>query len=318
MSRSIPKLLLARVRSWSAVVLAASALLSAPAYSTSTAQHQVEWKAKRLTVIAESVPLSDLLSEISRQTGLEVRGATGLNRIVSARFSDLPLGDAVARLLPGTSFAMMESPAPDGAKHLTVIILGGSPNGGEPAAAKDAAPAAPTSKPVTRLDRVYDRAEEGDWDALRKAASGSKGDPAAQNAALQLLANHDPDQATNLAIAATRSNDQSRKLVGIQNLAELDSPAAAQALGATLSDPDAGVRESAVASLMGQTGPDSVAALSQALNDPDDNIRMMALDLLAQRGSDGEASLSTLALHNTDPHVRTHARELLDELKTQE
>jgi HEAT repeat protein len=121
-----------------------------------------------------------------------------------------------------------------------------------------------------------------------------------------------------LAVGAARSSDQSHRLVGIQTLAGLDSPIAAQTLGEDLSDPDTGVRESAVMSLMGQSSPDSVAALSRALQDRDYSIRMMALDFLAQRGEEGAASLYVASQHNTDPLVRSRARELFDAMTQSE
>ncbi|MBV8054840.1 MAG: HEAT repeat domain-containing protein [Deltaproteobacteria bacterium] len=294
-------------------VLVISTVLFATSLCAASQTHlRVEWKQqqRRLSLMAEDMPVRKVLSEVAQKTGAEVQGARALKQSVNLCFTDLPLREAFEKILAGVSFALVESPTgTGGVSHLIVMVLGGAAGLGSDMVRKKTTPSL-TASSTAKLERLYNLAKLGAWDEVRKAAS--QGDTVIQSAALRLLAGHDPDQATALAVAAARSSDQSHRLVGIETLAGLDSPIAAQTLGETLSDPDTGVRESAVMSLMGQSSPDSVAALSRALQDRDDSIRMMALEFLAQRGEEGAASLSLASQKNADPQVRSRARELLD------
>jgi HEAT repeats len=302
--RSGQKLFQRRMLIISAVLFATSLC------AASQAHFRVEWKQQRLSLTAEDVPVWEVLSEVARKTGVEVQGARALRQSANLRFTNLPLRDAFEKILAGVSFAFVESPTATGSvSHLTVMVLGETAGLGSDTARKKAKPSPPANS-MAKLERLYNLAKQGTWDEVWKAAS--QGDPVIQSVALGLLAGHDPDQATALAVTAAHSSDQSHRLVGIQTLAGLDSPIAAQTLGENLSDPDTGVRESAVVSLMGQSSSDSVAALSRALQDRDYSIRMMALDFLAQRGEEGAASLYLASQHNADPQVRSRAHELLD------
>jgi hypothetical protein len=60
----------------------------------------VEWRGESLSVSAVRVPLSRILEEVARRTGLEIRGLRELSEEVSVRFSRLPLREALDRLLP--------------------------------------------------------------------------------------------------------------------------------------------------------------------------------------------------------------------------
>src|SRR5271166_6672518 len=65
----------------------------------------VSWHQDRLSVDGIGTPLTQVLVEIARQTGLRVSGADSLNQRTRARFSGLPLTQALARLLTGVNFA---------------------------------------------------------------------------------------------------------------------------------------------------------------------------------------------------------------------
>lgn len=258
--------------------------------------------------------MDEILTEVARQTGSEVKGVAGLRRPVRARFSRLPLKEVLERLLAGVNFAMLESPARAGrSRHLTVMVLGGSTPSAVPAHGEKASPGAPPPAADPTIAELEARRDKGDWEALRQAASA--GDSVSQSTALQLLAKHDPESAAKLAAAAMRSSDPNHRLAGIQALADLDSPAAAQALGSALKDADTGVRESAVMSLLSQTSPETVDFLTRAIDDREYSIRMTALEFLAQRGADGEAALYWASLHGADPLARSRASELLDQMR---
>jgi hypothetical protein len=235
--------------------------------------YDVNWKQGHLTVTAQDIPLANVLTEISRQTGVEFSGidADGCGR-TDVKFSDLTLRQGLERLLTGVNHAIIESKTLAERKdHLLVVILGcmhtlatqSVRQAPGKSSLRISQPPLLHGNTIEQVSELNAFAEQGNWDALDKLASG--GDPATQTLALQLLARHNDDQAARLAVQAVRSKDQSRQLAGIQVLSGIDRPDAAVALGDALSSIDIGVRESAINGLMGQTGPEAINALTQAL-----------------------------------------------------
>lgn len=74
-----------------------------------------------LTVRLSRVPVGDVLAEVGRQTGAEIRGQPREAREVSAEFDDVPLPEALNRLLAGQNFALVYG---DGGKLRAVKLLG--------------------------------------------------------------------------------------------------------------------------------------------------------------------------------------------------
>jgi hypothetical protein len=79
-----------------------------------------------LTVRITRVPLSEVIEEIGRQTGAEIRGQLRESREVSADFEAVPLPEALHRLLGSQNFALVYG---DGG-HLKVLKLLGGPQAG--------------------------------------------------------------------------------------------------------------------------------------------------------------------------------------------
>jgi hypothetical protein len=73
-----------------------------------------------LTVRLSSVPMSEVLAELERQTGATVRGELSETRDVSAEFDDVPLPQALARLLGEQNFALVYG---DGGRLRAVSLL---------------------------------------------------------------------------------------------------------------------------------------------------------------------------------------------------
>jgi hypothetical protein len=99
----------------------------------------VTYSGDKLTVHVSGVPIDDVLSEIQRQTGAEVRGGVRNPHPVTAEFDDVPLADALHRLLGDQNFALIYG---SGGELKTLRLLGG-PQAAPPAAAT----AAPTGQP---------------------------------------------------------------------------------------------------------------------------------------------------------------------------
>jgi hypothetical protein len=83
------------------VVLATAGVLTAEELAGA-----VRYAKDRLTVHAQGVPLRDILGEIARQSGADVRGAVRKPRGVSEDFEDVPLAKGLERLLGEQSFAL--------------------------------------------------------------------------------------------------------------------------------------------------------------------------------------------------------------------
>ena len=305
----------------------------------------VDWKAQRLSVSADRVPLAQVLREVARQTGIEVDGLDGLRERVSVRFANLPLREGLEKLLAHQDYAMMGDPSSQAGAPATVVVLGRSPsmivpekrsaarasnavNDSAPAsvAANDVAPPrvapvisesgfAAQQDPAERAAALRDLADEGDTEALRKALLDP--DPGVQAAAFEALAERDPHEAASLAADASRSNDLSRRLTGLFALGQIDEPIALSALEQSLADADDGIREYAVQSLRGQSSPQAAAALSRALQDPNPAIRDLALEALASRGADGRDALRA-AMDSGDPQLKARAGELLEQRSVDE
>ena len=83
----------------------------------------VRLRADTLTVRLVDAPLADVLQELSRQADAEIRGQLIDARAVTATFEDVPLAQALARLLPEQNFALVYG---SGGRLMAVQLLGGA------------------------------------------------------------------------------------------------------------------------------------------------------------------------------------------------
>jgi len=245
----------------------------------------VSWRQDRLSVDSTGAPLTQVLAAIARQTGLRVSGADSLNQRTRARFSGLPLTQALARLLTGVNFAIIEGPCAGGCPT-TLVVLDNPSNKavrpGQVGAALAARQPGGAIEAERRLDQVYAAAQAGDLEGLKQAAA-SKHNDATQSMALDLLAQKDPGAAADLALTAAASSDLGDRVTGLQALAHVESPAAVRALGKALNDSDSGVKETALYGLAQQPDSDATRLMRQAAEDPNPSIQLLAKSLLAAR-----------------------------------
>jgi hypothetical protein len=112
---------LRRARVFSLLILLVLFLLHASAH----ASLKVEWKGDRLSVLAERAPLSQVLQEVARQTGIEFRGLDLLQENVSLNFSHLSLHESLRRLLSPANYVIIEKRSSQGAiLPAQAIIIG--------------------------------------------------------------------------------------------------------------------------------------------------------------------------------------------------
>jgi len=124
-------------RRLSAAVLAAATLCPSPALAAAEGSSPiVTYRSDRLSVRLEKVPLEDVLAELGRVSGAEIRGAPREPRDLTARFDDVPLPEALHRLLGDQNFMLKYGEA----DRLRMIELFGGPQ--EPRNASSTSPAA--------------------------------------------------------------------------------------------------------------------------------------------------------------------------------
>jgi hypothetical protein len=124
-------------RRLAAAVLAAAALYPTPALAAAEGSSPiVTYRSDRLSVRLEKVPLEDVLAELGRVSGAEIRGAPREPRDLTAKFDDVPLPEALHRLLGDQNFMLKYGEA----DRLRTIELFGGPQ--EPRNASSTSPAA--------------------------------------------------------------------------------------------------------------------------------------------------------------------------------
>ena len=116
-----------------AAVLAASAGRS----DEGAPERVIRYERDLLTVRLTSVPVTDVLDELGRQAGAQIRGQVRDLRAVSVEFEAVPLADALHRLLGDQNFALVYGHE---GRLKSVRLLGGPQTAAAPAAAPPASP----------------------------------------------------------------------------------------------------------------------------------------------------------------------------------
>ncbi len=124
-------------RRLAAAVLAAVALGPSPVLAAAQGSSPiVTYRRDQLSVRLESVPLADVLAELGRVSGASIRGAPREPRDITAKFDDVPLPEALHRLLGDQNFMLRYGER----DRLRTIELFGGPQ--EPREASTTSPAA--------------------------------------------------------------------------------------------------------------------------------------------------------------------------------
>jgi len=126
-----------------------AALAAAPsAAAEEPTPRTIEYRDDRLTLRVNNVPVGDILEELRRQSGAELRGRAPADVKVSVQFDAVPLNEALPRLL-GDNFTLTY--AEDG--RLKTIELKGGPE----------APVAPKAATGAPEDQLADRETPPKW-----------------------------------------------------------------------------------------------------------------------------------------------------------
>lgn len=104
---------------------------AAAADDAATSDRVIRYENDALTVRLARVPITDVLSELERQTGASVRGSLLDPREVTAEFKAVPLSQALARLLGDQNFALVYGEG--GRLRVVTLLPGGQATAPRPA-----------------------------------------------------------------------------------------------------------------------------------------------------------------------------------------
>jgi len=241
----------------------------------------VEWHSQQLSVNGAGAPLSKILSEIAGQTGIEVQGGNVLRQTTDAKFVDLPLNQGLRQLLRNVNFAIVEKSSGGKVRCEKLLILGerSRESGQELDWTQSEHQRKSGLHAEERLQQVYKAGERGNLERLKREASINTAD-ATRTAALDLLRQKDPAAAAQIALTAANSSDLGERVIGLEALASVNSPAAIETLGQALLDPDEGIKQTALTVLAGLSSPAARRLVQEAAVGFDPAIRGAAENLL--------------------------------------
>jgi hypothetical protein len=131
-------------RSGRALVAALALIGAAPrARADESPAPRIEYRDDRLSVHLDHVPLASVVDAIGKQSGAEIRGTVTAPRDVTTAFENVPLNDALKRLLGDESFTLTYGEQ----GKLRAIELRGGPDSAKPLAG-GTKPALEESKPA--------------------------------------------------------------------------------------------------------------------------------------------------------------------------
>lgn len=294
-----------------AIFLFVSLLIAPTAFAQELLK--VEWKEGRLSVMAEKTALSQILREVARQTGLEVRGLEGLQEEVSVRFADLPLYEALRKLLDRVNSVIIGEPSRQ-RKPRPVRVVVFERRVALPPAEEEKLKEESTAlweeqgDRLVALTEILDKGETEAEQALFSAALDP--DLSIRELASEALASRNSQEDFQTILKAAKAEDASTRLMALQVLSQHET-FAVPALAKALLDQDMEVKGYAMQMLAQKGSPEALEALGQVLHDPNPTFRQYALKFLSQHGDPTSLSYIGLALHDEDEAVRGLAAGLL-------
>jgi hypothetical protein len=314
----------------------------------------IERRGDRLSIRAREAPWDEVLSELQRQTGIQIQVKESLAGELTDEFEALPLERGLRRLFREMNTVFLYAPgssAGAAAGQLTQVWLW--PKGDSAAARHQTTPpltrltpverqdemtsggkttaaipweegAPPEAEPVTeaaeadqeeRLQALEALAQQGDTEALRQALF--EPDQAVQERALTSLAAGDRQGAIAFLVEMTKSDDPASRLQALSLLHEsgqADGATVLSALRAAL--PDEHTKSYAVQALAERGGPEAIAALRETFRDPDPYVRTLVIESMADQAQ--ARPLLQEAIADPDESVRALATFWLEQVTPEE
>ena len=251
----------------------------------------VEWNGQRLSVISESTDLTELLHSIAEATGVEVRGAEGIDATISVQFSNLPLDQALTRVLARISHLIMEDDSGEAASRRLVVWIFGAATSRAPLGMPPLTTDQPWGAAIDFVDdpepamrrwavkRLAERTDQAAFAALLGALGD--GDADVRRDAVFALGPYGRSAVEPIKQLLRREKITGVRTAGLEMLGQIAGDEAAPVLREMLRDPDPRVRVATVESLGRVSEINARAALLDGLRDPEPAVRMAALRTLA-------------------------------------
>jgi hypothetical protein len=259
---------------------------------------KVDYAGAKLSVTADHVPLSQVLQEIGKKTGLQVHGLGEAGKTVAVQFSGITVAQAVQGLLGGTNYVVFGSLAtPVSVRSARVVILNAAAG-----AAIDMGTEAETGRTAAA------QAKHNTWRAQLLSTN-----PAEQDAGFREVIKLGPKEAYDALTDVIANGDGIARLRALQFMdqdSQIDQSLVMGSLHDALSDQDSVLRDYAVQALGRHPGADSLDLLRQVYGDGDSTVRLNVIEAISQR-TDAHTLLQQAA---TDPDqaVSSLATELLN------
>ena len=246
-----------------------------------------------VTLDAHAVPLGDVLREISKQADFKLIMKKEPASLVTWRFEEVPVDQAVTRLLASVSSVALYAPTGEGSGSVLTevrILRGGQKS-------------APPVEHGRQLAAGEDRLDEPDTGPVARSTP-------LKAARTQLAAAGTSDiQPASRPIGAIdpalADGDPAKRRGAALNAAKRRPDLAREALNKALSDPDVVVRQRAVQGLARLGGEETVTALSEILlEDPAPRVRRMAAAGLGRVSTESAFWALMEANSDDDPGVR--------------
>lgn len=289
----------------------------------------IEYKQGRVSVVAEAIPLAQVLREVAQRAGIEILGSEKLQESISVSFSSLSIREALQKLLVSVNHLVIEDKPPQGGtKPMRVLIVGrrseASLQSAQPEAIRNEEELSEVVNPEKaqkeyekRLKAVEASAQAGDEQALRQALLDSE--PLVQARALELLAAHDREKIAAHLIDLTKTSQPQTRIQALHLLSEselADEETIVSSLGDALVATDENVKAYAIEALAKRDGPEAMTYLQQAFRDPDPKIRRMVVENAAPQ--DAQGVLLQEARWDPDETVRSFASFWLEQLGSED
>lgn len=293
----------------------------------------IEYKQDRVSVVAEAIPLAQVLREVAQRAGIEILGSEKLQESISVSFSGLSIHEALQKLLVSVNHLVIgDKPPQGGTKPMRVLIVGrrseASLQSAQPEAIRNEEeleeelgevvnPEKAQKEYEKRLKAVEASAQAGDEQALRQALLDSE--PLVQARALELLAAHDREKIAAHLIDLTKTSQPQTRIQALHLLSEselADEETIVSSLGDALVATDENVKAYAIEALAKRGGSEAMTYLQQAFRDPDPKIRRMVVENAAPQ--DAQGVLLQEARWDPDETVRSFARFWLEQLGSED
>src|SRR5438552_8926821 len=263
---------------------------------------KVEWKAGKLSVAADSVPLSAVLWEVARRTGIELQGNELLHETVSMEFAGVPLEEGLRKLVGRVDYAIEDVPREHDAAEIRVVVFEEQTVAAQTVAAKSGGRQA--------RETASEKALRPGEQELQKALADE--DPAVRAAVLEALAEESDTGSVDGANNQQAGSDRLRALERLVRSGDAEEPTVLAALSSALKDGDSAVRAFAIQELANHDGAEAMSDLRQAYQDPDPKMRLLVIDSVGPR--DESRELLEQAAGDSDESVSQEAARLLKQL----